>query len=208
MARPAFSSAYPVREGGDPAVDRPAGLVPERQRVGRFGPPLQLGLEPAAAPRGQRRLAVVDDPQHCPVRLGPHDQRRRLVGDRYVQIRERRPPRGLGPGAERHHGHAGDVQRRQHARHVRGQRALIDDDQHLVGAEPARIGERQVGDPVQADRGLAAAGGPLDGDQPGRRLRDQLELARIDQRRDGRQVAVGAAGAAVVEPQLAARRRR
>ena len=104
---------------------------------------------------------------------------------------QRRAPRGSAQPGERHHRHALDVQRRQHARHVRGQRALVDDHQHLLRAEAARIGERQVGDAVQADGGLAAARRSLDRDQARRRLRDQLELARIDQRRDGGQVAIG-----------------
>ncbi len=118
--------------------------------------------------------------------------RRRLVGDGRRRARE--APRCAPPrpsAAKVITGTPVDVERRQHARHVGGQRALVDDHQHLLRAEAARVGEGQVGDAVQADGGLAAARRSLHHDQARRRLGDQLELARIDQRRDGGQMAIG-----------------
>ena len=48
----------------------------------------------------------------------------------------------------------------------------------------------EVGEAVQADRGLAAAGAALDDDHAGVARGDEIELARIDQRGDLGQVAV------------------
>ena len=112
---------------------------------------------------------------------------------------QRRATRRFRPAGERHHRHALDVERRQHARHIGRERPLVNDHQHPLGAEAARVREREIGDPVQADGGLAAARRPCIAIRPDDRLRDQLELARIDQRGDRGQVAIGPARAGVVE---------
>ena len=174
-ARPAFSTALRVagssvasRTHCASAVTRPSTgpLVPPRtpaRGASRLAGQLGGAL---AAPGGERRLAIVEDAQHRAVRLGAHHRRRRLVGDGRSRASGRPPCAPIRPSAEGHDGYAGDVQRRQHARHVGRQRALVDDDQHSLGAEAAWLGEGQVGDAVQADGGLAATGRPCTAIRP------------------------------------------
>src|SRR5690606_17242681 len=83
------------------------------------------------------------------------------------------------------------------------ERLVEDHHQHPVRPEAALVGEAQVGEPVQADGGLAAAGTALDDDQAAVRRGDELELARIDQRRDLGEEAVLATVAVPPDAELA-----
>src|SRR5690606_12253807 len=59
-----------------------------------------------------------------------------------------------------------------------------DNDQHLVRAETMGVVKREVGEAMQTDRGLSAAGSALNHHKTRVGLRDELELARVDERRD------------------------
>ena len=110
--------------------------------------------------------------------------RRRIL---YVSCRQLRNVTAallLGPALEGLDRHVADPESRQHPRDVSDQRVVEDDDEHLVGAEPLRILECQVREPVEPDGGLAATGTALNDDEPRRGLADQLELPGVDERRD------------------------
>src|SRR5690554_5996897 len=64
------------------------------------------------------------------------------------------------------------------------ERVVKDDDEHPVGPEGLRILKVEIGEAVKADGGLSATRAALDDDEPARRLRDELELLGVDERRD------------------------
>ncbi len=127
---------------------------------------------------------LVDEPEHDRMLLEPSHHRGRVLGVVGRQIGHRLQPDLRGPALVGHHLHALDAERREHLGDVADERVVEDDHQHLVGPEAAAVLEGQVGQPVQADGGLAAAGAALDDHQARGRLADQLELARVDQRGD------------------------
>ncbi len=95
-----------------------------------------------------------------------------------------RAPKLRRPTLVRSDGHVLDAERREHARNVAREGVVEDDHQHLVGAEALAVLEHQIGEPVEADGGLAASGAALDDHQAARRLADELELPRVDERGD------------------------
>ena len=123
----------------------------------------QARVEP---PARCARTARVDGPQHRRVRLRPRHDRRRLLAEAGRQPREQLGQRASPRNAANvTHRHALDAERRQDARDVVDERLVRHDDQHPLGPEALRLGERQVRHAVQSDGRLAAAGAALDGDQ-------------------------------------------
>ena len=175
---------------------------PERQQLDAHGERLLRALAPAAdrlvgargAREGRAQLLLgavpergdvsVDRAQHRRVLLHADDDRRRLVAVLPRDARQVHVPELLHPGVVGDDGHALDAERREHLRDVASERRVEDDDQHLVDLEALRVLVGEVREAVQADGRLAGARAALDDDEAGGRLRDQLELPRIDQRRD------------------------
>src|SRR4029079_3993226 len=93
-------------------------------------------------------------------------------------------PEALGPAFVSPDRNPGQTERRQNLRDVTSQRLVEHDDQHSVGSKAARVVVGEVGEAMEADRRFAAAGAALDYDQSGIGPRDELELPRIDERRD------------------------
>ena len=94
-------SRLPSRNHCASAVTRastgPLVAVPERHHGVGVGLAGELRLHQRPAPGRDRRLAIVDDPQHRAVRLRAHHQRRRLVGQPRLDRGHRRAARGVGP---------------------------------------------------------------------------------------------------------------
>jgi hypothetical protein len=109
-------------------------------------------------------------------------------GDRGAQL-------ALGPDAEGEHADARDAERRQHLADVGGQRGPVRHDEQVRGRELARVRVGEVREAVQPDGGLAAARAALDDDDARGARRDELELPRVDERRDLWQVAIEGLGA-------------
>jgi hypothetical protein len=153
-------------------------------------------LLPGLGVGGRGRHRVVDHPEHRRVLLRPRDRGRRLLVVLVGQAAEVRCALLLRPALERRHRDAVAAslllaeQRREHPRDVADERVVEDDDEHPVGPEALGILEREVREPVEADRRLAAARAALDDDEARVGPRDELELARIDEGGDLRQVPV------------------
>jgi hypothetical protein len=91
------------------------------------------------------------------------------------------------------HRNAADTERGKHAADIANQRFARDNHHDLGASEAGGLLEVQVRDPVQRDRGLAAARAALDDHHATVWLADQLELVAVDERGDLGQVLVGAA---------------
>ncbi len=165
-----------------------------RQR--RQPPAIAQQVGPDLDHRARRLLAGVGGAgalelvQQRGVALDAGDGGDRVVDDRRPQPGDLGAQLARGQLAERHDADAGHAQRRQQLADVGGQRGAAGDDRQLARRELVGKGKRQVPEPVQADGGLAAAGAPLDDDHAGVARRDEVELARIDQRGDLGQVPV------------------
>jgi hypothetical protein len=122
--------------------------------------------------------------------LDARDGGRRLVDDAGAQPRDLGAQRARGEAAERPRAHAAHAQRRQHLADVCGQSGAVRDHRQPPRGKIARVRVREVGEAVQTDGGLAAARPTLDDDDARTARGDDVELARIDQRRDLGQVAV------------------
>ena len=99
-----------------------------------------------------------------------------------------RGPGGVGgpdrhPGQQVGQGRLGDVDLAESGQHVAdiGQEGAVrPDDQDPAPGHPRRVGVQQVGDPVQADRGLPGAGGALHAQRAVRASPDDVVLVRRD----------------------------
>jgi hypothetical protein len=72
------------------------------------------------------------------------------------------------------------AQRREHGGDMLEERRVRPDHEHARAAEPLPVGVEQPGRAVQADGGLARAGGALDADGDGDVRADDLVLLRLD----------------------------
>ena len=132
----------------------------------------------------------------------------RDVLGRIVVVERRRFRQAAHAGLARparvgHDRHAAHAERRQHATDVADEALRRHHEQRVARAEPPRIFEVQERDAVERDRGLAGAGATLDHHDAGARLRDEVELFLIDQRRDLGKALVRAHLRAVVDAELA-----
>ena len=166
------------------ALARPARSQRRHPRVGRRAPSRRVASQAAmtSVPLGHFAIASrtrastrrADARHHggrsprsmAAWRLRARNHRRRLLARSSSAAWGRAARQALRAQArEGRHRHPFDPERRKHARDVVDERLVRDHDQHPVGPEALRIGERQVRDAVQAHRGLAAAGAPLNGHQ-------------------------------------------
>ena len=138
------------------------------------------------------------------VLLDARDVLRRIVVVLGRRVRKAAHARRARPARVRHDRHSAHAERRQYARDVAHERLRRHDEQRVLRAEPLAVLEVQERDAVQRDRGLAAARAALDHDDAAARLRDQLELLLVDQRRDLGERLVSA-HRAVVHAELALR---
>ncbi|MFT3774212.1 MAG: hypothetical protein QM820_53295 [Minicystis sp.] len=158
----------------------------------QLGPEMKHPARVLAGPRigAEHGRALCHQAQHHRVRLQLGDDRGRALLHRRFEPGERALPGAGHPLAERLHRDAGEPERREDLADVRAERRAADDDQHLVRREAVArvvVEERHA---VDADGRLAAAGAALDDDDAGVGPRDEIELPRIEERRDLREMPV------------------
>ena len=184
-------AANPQPEAGEPAREGVAGQPLPRRQQG-FLHAVDTGcfakrVEGALLLGGH---ALVDEVEHHRVLLHARDEARRVVAGRVGNLREVLLALAMHPLGVRRDVHALDAEPRQHAHDVRRQRAVEDHHHHVVRREALGIVEREVRHAVQPDGRLAGAGAALDHREARRRARDELELPRVDERGDLREVLV------------------
>ena len=138
-----------------------------------------MGRRPALQLVQQRRMT-----------LDPPDGGKSLIDDLRAQPGDGRAQLLLCPAGEDQDPNALDAQRREHLPDVRRQSGPVRHDHHARGRKLVRIGEGQIGQAMKADGRLAAARPALNDHDAGIARGDEIELARIDQRRDLWQVPI------------------
>jgi hypothetical protein len=122
--------------------------------------------------------------------LHPRDRGHHVLGQGGVEPGDRPVQLARGPVVEGDHAHPGQAQGGQDLTDVRGQARALRDHHHALGRETIGEGETQIGQAVQPDSGLAAARAALNDDHARVRGGHDVELARVDERRDLGQVPV------------------
>ena len=174
-------AAEPLREHRQPRVRRcpPIGLrgAPCREHLVAVRPSRHRRSKARVGRSGDPRREAIHRAQERRVRFCAHHDGRRLFAHLGGQPREELGDEPSGEPCEGRDGHPLDAEGGQHATDVVNERLVGDDDEHLVGPEPLRLAEREIGDAMQPDGRLSAPGAPLNRHEPDAVLRDQIELS-------------------------------